>query len=286
MLVGAGSAGSSVDAANLLKPALARGELQCVGATTLDEYRRYIESDAALERRFQPVFVDEPSVEDTVKILQGIRPRYEEHHRLKITDDALVRRGAAGVALHHRSVPARQGHRRHRRGCQPRPYVQGSGFAADLKEAFTELRKVQEEKEKAFAAEPTKKPSRCGTGSASCGTRWSCCELATRAGGGRRGRGRSRGHVDRRARGADRGRGERTAAADGAHASPRIVSQDEAIEAIAKAVRRAGQRAKGPTTAHWCVHLPGAHRGGQDGAGQGTGRVHVRQRGRPAASWT
>jgi len=89
MLVGAGSAGSSVDAANLLKPALARGELQCIGATTLDEYRRYIESDAALERRFQPIYVDEPSVEDTIKILHGIRSRYEEHHRLTISDEAL-----------------------------------------------------------------------------------------------------------------------------------------------------------------------------------------------------
>jgi ATP-dependent Clp protease ATP-binding subunit ClpC len=89
MLVGAGSAGSSVDAANLLKPSLARGELQCIGATTLDEYRRYIESDAALERRFQPIYVDEPSVEDTVKILHGLRSRYEEHHRLTISDEAL-----------------------------------------------------------------------------------------------------------------------------------------------------------------------------------------------------
>ena len=89
MLVGAGSAGSSVDAANLLKPALARGEIQCIGATTLDEYRRYIESDAALERRFQPIYVDEPSVEDSIKILQGIRSRYEAHHRLTISDEAL-----------------------------------------------------------------------------------------------------------------------------------------------------------------------------------------------------
>ena len=71
------------------KPSLARGELQCIGATTLDEYRRYIESDAALERRFQPIYVDEPSVEDTIKILHGLRSRYEEHHRLTISDEAL-----------------------------------------------------------------------------------------------------------------------------------------------------------------------------------------------------
>jgi ATP-dependent Clp protease ATP-binding subunit ClpC len=89
MLVGAGAAGSSVDAANILKPALSRGELQCIGATTLDEYRRHIESDAALERRFQPVYVDEPSVEETIEILKGIRGRYEAHHSLDITDEAL-----------------------------------------------------------------------------------------------------------------------------------------------------------------------------------------------------
>jgi ATP-dependent Clp protease ATP-binding subunit ClpC len=89
MLVGAGSAGSAMDAANILKPALSRGELQVVGATTLDEYRKHIESDAALERRFQPITVDEPTKEETIEILQGIRPAYEDHHQLKISDEAL-----------------------------------------------------------------------------------------------------------------------------------------------------------------------------------------------------
>ncbi|MCA9824781.1 MAG: ATP-dependent Clp protease ATP-binding subunit [Dehalococcoidia bacterium] len=89
MLVGAGAAEGAVDAANILKPSLARGELQCIGATTLDEYRKHIERDAALERRFQPVTVEQPSVEETIEILKGIRARYEEHHKLKIGDDAL-----------------------------------------------------------------------------------------------------------------------------------------------------------------------------------------------------
>ena len=89
MLVGAGAAGSSVDAANILKPALSRGELQVIGATTLDEYRKHIESDAALERRFQPVIVDEPSEEETIEILKGVRGAYEEHHHLVISDEAL-----------------------------------------------------------------------------------------------------------------------------------------------------------------------------------------------------
>lgn len=89
MLVGAGSAGSSVDAANILKPALSRGELQVVGATTLDEYRKHIETDAALERRFQPIIVLEPTVDETIQILKGIRKAYEEHHRLVISDEAI-----------------------------------------------------------------------------------------------------------------------------------------------------------------------------------------------------
>ncbi len=90
MLVGAGSAGSSIDAANILKPSLARGELQCIGATTLEEYRRHIESDAALERRFQPIMVEEPGVDETVEILHGLVSLYEEHHHLHIEDEALT----------------------------------------------------------------------------------------------------------------------------------------------------------------------------------------------------
>ncbi|MBI5284778.1 MAG: ATP-dependent Clp protease ATP-binding subunit [Chloroflexi bacterium] len=90
MLVGAGAAEGAVDAANILKPSLARGELQCVGATTLDEYRKHIERDAALERRFQPIVVEEPTVEETIEILKGIKERYEEHHKLIISDEALT----------------------------------------------------------------------------------------------------------------------------------------------------------------------------------------------------
>ena len=88
-LVGAGAAEGAIDASNILKPALARGELQVIGATTADEYRKYIEKDAALERRFQPIYISEPSIEETVKILQGLRDKYEAHHKIKITDEAL-----------------------------------------------------------------------------------------------------------------------------------------------------------------------------------------------------
>ena len=89
-VVGAGAAEGAIDASNMLKPALARGEIQCIGATTLDEYRKYIEKDKALERRFQPVFLDEPSVEATIEMLRGLRPRYEAHHKIKIEDSALI----------------------------------------------------------------------------------------------------------------------------------------------------------------------------------------------------
>ncbi len=103
-VVGAGAAEGGSDAANLLKPALARGELRCIGATTLDEYRKYVEKDAALERRFQPVYVGEPSVEDTIAILRGLKPRYEAHHKgVRIKDSALV----AAAKLSHRYIADR-----------------------------------------------------------------------------------------------------------------------------------------------------------------------------------
>src|SRR4051794_1044528 len=102
-IVGAGAAEGAVDAANLLKPMLARGELRAIGATTLDEYRKHIEKDAALERRFQPVLVGEPTVEDTIAILRGLKPRYEEHHRVEIQDAALI----AAATLSHRYIADR-----------------------------------------------------------------------------------------------------------------------------------------------------------------------------------
>src|SRR2546429_530542 len=103
-MVGAGRAEGAMDAGNMLKPALARGELHCVGATTLDEYRKYLEKDAALERRFQKVLVDEPSVEDTIAILRGLKERYEVHHKVEITDPAIV----AAATLSHRYITDRQ----------------------------------------------------------------------------------------------------------------------------------------------------------------------------------
>ena len=124
-VVGAGAAEGAMDASNLLKPMLARGELHTIGATTLDEYRKHIEKDAALERRFQPVYVDQPNVEETISILRGLRERYEVHHGVRITDSALVAAAVLSEPLHQRPLPARQGHRPRRRGRQPPAHGDG-----------------------------------------------------------------------------------------------------------------------------------------------------------------
>jgi ATP-dependent Clp protease ATP-binding subunit ClpC len=121
-IVGAGSAEGAMDASNIIKPSLSRGELQCIGATTLNEYRKYIEKDAALERRFQTVKVEAPSVEEAILILKGLRPKYEAHHKAKLTDESLE----LAVKLSERYItgrfPAGQGDRRHGRSRRTRPH--------------------------------------------------------------------------------------------------------------------------------------------------------------------
>jgi ATP-dependent Clp protease ATP-binding subunit ClpC len=149
MLVGAGAAGSSVDAANILKPALSRGELQVIGATTLDEYRKYIESDAALERRFQPILVAEPGIEETIEILRGIKSRYEEHHKLIITEEAID--AAAHLAARYvpdRFMPDKAIDLIDEAGSRVRMYK--APHAASLRETFMNLKKLQKEKEEAL----------------------------------------------------------------------------------------------------------------------------------------
>jgi ATP-dependent Clp protease ATP-binding subunit ClpC len=151
-LVGAGAAEGAVDAANILKPSLARGELQCIGATTLDEYRKYIERDAALERRFQPVQVDEPSIDETVAILRGIKERYEQHHRLEITDEAL--RAAAELAARYipdRFLPDKAIDLVDEAASRVR--LQKSAAPSTLKEAMRGLESLQTEKEQAITSQ-------------------------------------------------------------------------------------------------------------------------------------
>jgi ATP-dependent Clp protease ATP-binding subunit ClpC len=247
MLVGAGAAGSSVDAANILKPALARGELQCIGATTLDEYRRYIESDAALERRFQPIFIGEPSLEETVKILQGIRGRYEEHHNLRITDDALY--AAAHLAERYitdRFLPDKAIDLVDEAASRVRMYKIPD--TPGLQDAFKELREVQEQKDSAFSGERYEEAVRLREREREL---WDQIE-------------RLRGGENAGLEVTDEDIAEVVAMWTGVPViriageeserllqmeqvlHERIVSQDEAIEAVAKAVRRARAGLKDP----------------------------------------
>jgi ATP-dependent Clp protease ATP-binding subunit ClpC len=151
-IVGAGAAEGAVDAANILKPSLARGELQCIGATTLDDYRKHVERDAALERRFQPVLVEEPSVEQTVEILRGVKERYEEHHQVTITDDAL--RSSANLASRYiadRFLPDKAIDLMDEASSRVR--LKMGAIPIGLKEAKMALESVRRDKETAIAAQ-------------------------------------------------------------------------------------------------------------------------------------
>ena len=152
MLVGAGAAEGAVDAANILKPSLARGELQCIGATTLDDYRKYIERDAALERRLQPVKVEEPSVEETIEILRGIKERYEEHHKLVISDEAI--RAASELADRYvadRFLPDKAIDLVDEAASRVR--IQKTATPPSLKEALGGLESVRKEKDTAISSQ-------------------------------------------------------------------------------------------------------------------------------------
>ncbi|GCE65099.1 ATP-dependent Clp protease ATP-binding subunit [cyanobiont of Ornithocercus magnificus] len=157
-LIGAGAAEGAIDAANILKPALARGEMQCIGATTLDEYRKHIERDAALERRFQPVTVGEPSIEDTIEILRGLRERYEQHHRLKITDKALEAAATLGDRyISDRFLPDKAIDLIDEAGSRVR--LLNSKLPPEAKEVDKELRSIQKKKEEAVREQDFNKAS-------------------------------------------------------------------------------------------------------------------------------
>ena len=175
-VVGAGAAEGAMDASNLLKPMLARGELHCIGATTLDEYRKHIEKDAALERRFQPVMVDQPSVEDTISILRGLRERYEVHHGVRIKDSALVDRGRALATATSptASCPTRPStwSTRPRPSCAPR----STRCPAELDEVSRRVMQLEIERE-ALKKETDKRLAR-PAGQAREGARPSCATQA------------------------------------------------------------------------------------------------------------
>ncbi|MDQ7823744.1 MAG: ATP-dependent Clp protease ATP-binding subunit [Candidatus Eremiobacteraeota bacterium] len=158
-IVGAGAAEGAIDASNILKPSLSRGELQCIGATTLDEYRKYIEKDAALERRFQPITVNEPTVEETIDILKGLRDRYEAHHKVRITDEALVI--AAKLAdryISDRFLPDKAIDVMDESASRVR--LQSTLPPVELRQVEQKLRKIREEKEIVIKAQEYEKAAK------------------------------------------------------------------------------------------------------------------------------
>ena len=252
MLVGAGAAEGAVDAANILKPALARGEIQAVGATTLDEYRKHIERDAALERRFQPIRVDEPSADDTIEILKGVRSAYEEHHKLKISDEALkaatelssryisdrflpdkaidlVDEAAARVRIRRYSTPpsvreATKGLEALRREKDQAIANQQYEYAAELREREVRLQSKLEELEQEVQTErDSDQPIVTEEDIRDVISMWTGIPLARLAG-----------EETKRLRELEEFLGER------------VIGQQEAVKAVAKAVRRARAGLKDP----------------------------------------
>ena len=291
-LVGAGGAEGAIDATNVLKPALARGEIQCIGATTLDEYRKYIEKDGALARRFQQIIVNPPSSKpETVEILKGLRDRYEAHHRVQITDEALE----AAVELSDRYITGR---------CLPdkaidvideagaRVRLKAMTRPPDLKEIDDADRAAQQGKGRSRRrSRISKRPPHCAIQADKLKKKkeqitreWRekskeidgvvdeevIAEVVSKMTGVPL----TRLDDDEDARGCSKMEDE---------LHKRVVSQDEAIKRIAKAVRRSRAGLKDPEAAHRQLHLRRPDRRRQNAARQGAGRVHVRRRERPGA---
>jgi ATP-dependent Clp protease ATP-binding subunit ClpC len=251
-LIGAGAAEGAIDAANILKPALARGELQCIGATTLDEYRKHIEKDPALERRFQPITVDEPSAEEALDILRGLRDRYEAHHRVKISDEAIE----AAVKLSDRYITDR---------FLPdkaidlideaasRVRLQAYVAPPEMKDTEVELEKVRQEKEAAISAQEFEKAAQL---------RDSEQKLKEELEATRKDWEKQKGLEKRKVTEEDiahivsswtgvpvkklaEGESERLLNMEGI-LHQRVIGQDEAVQAVSKAVRRARAGLKDP----------------------------------------
>ena len=286
-LVGAGAAEGAIDAASILKPMLARGELQTIGATTLDEYRKHLEKDAALERRFQPIKVEQPTVAHTIEILKGLRDRYESHHAVTITDQALV--AAANLAdryLADRYLPG-QGHRPHRRGRQPpahpahdhpaglqearggdRPDPRTTRRRPSRSQAFDQAKKLAEQEKERLDRKTAMEAEWRAEGVdlfdvvdeeviAEVLANWTGIPVY-------------------------RLTEEETAKLlrmeDELH--KRVIGQEEAIKALSRAIRRTRAGLKDPKRPSGSFIFLGPDRRGQDRAGQDAGRVPLRRRGR------
>ena len=286
-LVGAGAAEGAIDAASILKPMLARGELQTIGATTRDEYRKHLEKDAALERRFQPIYVEQPTVAHTIEILKGLRDRYEAHHRVSFTDDALV--AAANLAdryISDRFLPDKAIDLIDEAGSRMR--IRRMTAPPDVREVDEQIAEVRLRKESAIDAQDFERAAALrdeerqllrGEASAASGSgspaRWTSCPRSTRRRSPRSCRSgpasRSTSSPRRRPRSCS---AWRTSCTSGSSTRPR-----RSI-AVSKSIRRTRAGLKDPKRPVRLVHLPRALRRREDRAVEGAGRVPVRRRGR------
>ncbi len=283
-IVGAGSAEGAMDASNIIKPALSRGELQCVGATTLNEYRKYIEKDAALERRFQTVKVDAPSIDEAILILKGLRPKYEAHHKAKLTDEALE----SAVKLSDRYIPSRflpdkaidvmdEAGARARIGAMTRP--------PDVKEIEKEIDDIRVEKEAAIKAQDFEKAA-----SLRDTEKQAKDKLEKILADWREQREEKEVivteddimHIVSKFTGVPLQRMEQKETAKllamEGELRQQVIGQDEAVVAISKALRRSRADLKDPKPSDRFVHLPGPDGRRQDVPGPHAGGVHVRRR--------
>ena len=252
-IVGAGSAEGAMDASNIIKPALSRGEMQCVGATTLNEYRKYIEKDAALERRFQTVKVEAPTIDEAILILKGLRPKYEAHHKAKLTDEALE----SAVKLSERYITGRflpdkaidvmdEAGARARINAMTRP--------PDVKEIEKEIEEIRVEKEARDQGAGFRKSRRAArqgkAGQGKARAHSDRMARTTRREGSARDRRRHDAHrleVDRRSAPADGAKGNRRSSSRWKPTcKQRVIGQDEAVTAISKALRRSRADLKDP----------------------------------------
>ena len=286
-LVGAGGAEGAIDASNVLKPALSRGEIQCIGATTLDEYRKYIEKDSALDRRFQLVMVEPSTKKETIDILKGLRDRYEQHHHVQITDDAIE----AAVELSSRYITGR---------CLPdkaidvidesgaRVHLKSMTRPPDLKEIDEEVENLNKEKEEAVANQDFEKAAALRDQADKLKKKKQLITHEWRE--------KSRetdGVVDEEviAEVVSKMTGipltrmstedSHAADEDGGGAAQARGQPGRGDQVDLEGRPPQPQRAEGPEAAHRLLHLRRADRRRQDPAGQGPGRVHVRRRGRP-----
>ncbi len=281
-VVGAGNAAGAMDASNMLKPALARGELQCIGATTLDEYRQHIEKDSALERRFAPIYVDEPDVDESIAILRGLRKRYEDHHAVVFDDEALVQ----AVKLSHRYVTDRR---------LPDKAIDLMDEAAAklrvamfsmpsrLKEMKAELTKLTADEEAAWANRDYENAAQFKTDRVRLSDQLDR-EIAEWRGGVRPGRNCRRERHRRRDQLVDRHPGQqyaanrvREAAEHGGHPAQAHRRPSTRRRGGQRRHPPRAQRPKGPAAAHRHFPLPRAYGRGQDGTGQGARRLYVRR---------